>query len=526
MALIHLRFLAACRQVRWFAVAAALACAGAALGQTPQPAYLPEGLKLGFGMLPDRILEGMILESKPNIGSAEACATECSGSPICRSFTYVVGPKICEFKGNNTFQAQGYIGYVSGISLPARDFKLADQPTTGQKRVKAPYFSKAQPSNASNLNTCAAACQDFALEKRCRAFTLVPPEPGTSVSVCNMSETAELQDGAPLGSVTMVPVANRDDFVIADLKILEGAITRSTQNVEKLDDCAALCKADGTCNSFTFIPSMRICEFKNDHRFSPKAYAGYVSGVKKEFRMRVQGVYLVPRGQSARPNAVAAIEAALRVVQEHFGRELGRTFVLETPAVTVVNTDKLPSDFAADHSTSTPSGAINPDAPPPDTPIVTFAKDQFGEDYILRKNLIVLVIEGLQGAGYGGVGLAVIPTFMWDDVYKNYADASMLLKAKNFAGWTHEIGHAFGLFHWDLNECLSKPLTAQASAIMWQQSTRPTLFDYYFAEWEKARLRGENVNVGRYCSQRYPATVNNLRPGSEGYLRMEYVPKI
>ncbi|MGL4242531.1 MAG: hypothetical protein ACRCTI_15585, partial [Beijerinckiaceae bacterium] len=291
--------------------------------------------------------------------------------------------------------------------------------------------------------------------------------------------------------------------------------------------CAALCKGDGACNSFTYLPDVRSCEFKHDPRFAPGGYAGFVSGVRKEFRMRVQGVYVVPKGETARPGAAAAMEAALRVVQAHFAKELGRTFVIEAPAVTVISTDNPASFFEGGEP---PAGAKQPDpeAPPPDWAITSFAKAQFGEDYILRKNLVVVVVEGLQGASYGGAGLAVISDFMWSPVYSAHKNQTNLLAAASFAGWSHEIAHALGLWHWDfVNACLASetpavpPLGPIGAAVMWQQAPQqPSILDYYFADWEKKRLLGENRSEGRNCSVQYPATIDNLRPASEGYFQV------
>ncbi len=204
-----------------------------------------------------------------------------------------------------------------------------------------------------------------------------------------------------------------------------------------------------------------------------------------EGRQQLQVVYVIPKGQQALPDADKALAAIMGVIQRHYFQELGATFELKSPLVSVVAIDETVEELKdLDGSTMFKRAQ-------------RLAANEYREDYEYRDNVIVFVFGGLQlGAGVGGANVAAIAAPFWRPAYDMFKRTpSDLPKVRGLHAWSHELGHAFGLMHTeDTRGCLKKfgiDLGTLASLIMQKREDRPTVYDYPFIAEEKHLLLDE-----------------------------------
>lgn len=202
-----------------------------------------------------------------------------------------------------------------------------------------------------------------------------------------------------------------------------------------------------------------------------------------EGRHRVQVLYVIPRGQQARPDAEKALEAIMVVVQRHFFQQLGVTFQLKTPLVSVVRIDETIDQLKGGDAQFARANKL--------------AAGEFKGDHEYKENLILTVFEGADtGMGVGGGNVVSIPGDFWRPAYEMFKQSPAdLPKVKLLHGWSHELGHAFGLAHTeDARKCFALfgvDLGPLPSLIMQKKEDRPTLYDYPFIPQEKRLLLDE-----------------------------------
>lgn len=524
---------ASARKVFGFLIlAVAVAFGGGAIAQADDPAYKPEFLEKGFGVLENRVLEGPVIWSSQNIpnlivSTPDLCAEFCRADPRCRSFSFNTQRYTCDLKGNNTFSPRETIGYVSGISMPSREFIF-----TSNKITKYPYETITIASNGSPRDACAYYCQNSALResgtKRCRAFSAYANELSKRVAHCYFSESEEtVDDTKRLSLVTGIPKGITHNFLITDMRSIDETPSKNYLTTSSIETCAKHCSDKVDCKSFMFKPSESKCYTQNSTYFSILGPTpDIVSGIKNEFTKTVQAIYLKNIGKG-RDKAEGAITSALKALQEHFGRELGKTFVIaENPVKTITYSGDL-QKFAA--------SALNDKISGQEYDIHRFLINHLGSEYIDRKSIMFVVIEGLTGVPYGTPGTVVMSNERWNDIYSKFVKNEDITNSENLVAWSHELAHAFGLAHWRDNLiCLFKvnvrvpgPLRlSDSTAIMSPTAKATPLFNNHFDDWEKERLLGKNINVAPNCSVRYPQTsANNVRPPSESYLRLDWKPQ-
>ncbi len=201
-------------------------------------------------------------------------------------------------------------------------------------------------------------------------------------------------------------------------------------------------------------------------------------------RHRVQVLYVIPRGQQPRPDAEKALEAIMAVLQRHFFQQLGVTFQLKSPLVSVVRINEGIGEL---NKGDTQYARAN-----------KLAADEFKSDYEYKENLILTVFEGADsGMGVGGGNVVSIPADFWRPAYEMFKQSPAdLPKVKLLHGWSHELGHAFGLAHTeDARKCFVQfgvDLGPLPSLIMQKKEDRPTLYDYPFIPEEKRLLLEES----------------------------------
>ncbi|OQW82064.1 MAG: hypothetical protein BVN31_09405 [Proteobacteria bacterium ST_bin15] len=201
-----------------------------------------------------------------------------------------------------------------------------------------------------------------------------------------------------------------------------------------------------------------------------------------DHRHEVQVLYVVPNGQTPRPDAVKVLHAAMRVVQRHYFQQLGVSFRLKQALVAIVHADETAEQIKADlHAHA-----------------ARLASNAFREDFMHKENVIVAVYEGVvTGTAHGGGNVASIPGDFWAPVYEMFVKApDDLPKVRLLHGWSHELGHAFGLTHTETTRDCLKPLGVDMgqlpSLIMQRKETLPTVYDYPFTEQEKRLLLDEH----------------------------------
>jgi hypothetical protein len=230
-----------------------------------------------------------------------------------------------------------------------------------------------------------------------------------------------------------------------------------------------------------------------------------------EGRHEVQVVYVIPKGQQAKPDAAKALAAIMAVIQRHYFQQLGVTFKLREPLVNVVAIDEGVEELKAKEGEAMFERANR------------LAKTVFKRGYEYKENLIVTIFEGVDGGvGVGGGNVVAIPSGFWQPAYEMFKRAPAdLPKVALLHGWSHEFGHAFGLAHTeDARKCFTNygvDLGQLPSLIMQKKEDRPTVYDYPFIPQEKRLLLDESY---------YPACRPTLgdRPHASWHLRHPLPP--
>jgi hypothetical protein len=205
-----------------------------------------------------------------------------------------------------------------------------------------------------------------------------------------------------------------------------------------------------------------------------------------ENRHQVQVVYVLPRNVEPLPNAEAAIATIMATVQQHYFRELGRTFQLRTPLVTVVRHDQTAAALTAAMALN--RGRVTGD----------LIASQFRADFQYRENVILCVVEGVSlPTATGGGNIVVIPANFWRSIHQHFMRSPTDVHSAGLLhGWSHELGHAFGLSHTEegTRTCFARFGIAMGPfprLIMQKTTDRPSLFDYPFMPDEKRLLLEE-----------------------------------
>lgn len=194
---------------------------------------------------------------------------------------------------------------------------------------------------------------------------------------------------------------------------------------------------------------------------------------------KLQMVYVVPKGQTAKPRAAEALTAIAGILQRHYFEQLGVTFQLESPLVSVVQLDQ-DATYAVDWNNN-----------------VAMVKKQFYNGYVTNENVVFTVIEGAVGDGGGSWNIVKMPgKSFFDAAYNAFINNPKMLPT-TLHGFSHELGHAFGLLH---TEAQGKPCFQQAgitldtskSLIMQKKGDLGEVFNYPFLPEEKRLLLEPN----------------------------------
>lgn len=180
----------------------------------------------GYDVQRGRILTGPIVQSLTGVANTSACAAACTAKSGCRAFTYIPSAKICEIKGQETFQAGSVAGYISGVAT-------------------------------AQLPVASAAGAGFYM------IVVGDPQHPRTLAKYNVQSSRYLE-GAIIKSLP--GVAHLDDCAQA----CEDDYDNAADNTPK----------EKVCSAFTFIPSMNVCEFKSTKAFAAPVTNGYTSGIR------------------------------------------------------------------------------------------------------------------------------------------------------------------------------------------------------------------------------------------------------
>ncbi|RMG72814.1 MAG: hypothetical protein D6722_04700 [Bacteroidetes bacterium] len=210
------------------------------------------------------------------------------------------------------------------------------------------------------------------------------------------------------------------------------------------------------------------------------------------FRLKV--LYVLPRGEKAKPKAAEALRTIMAIVQTHYLEQLGVTFEMDEDFFATTRTRLAPSQ-AVDWDTNV-------------SLILGFEESA----YQSRGNLVYSVLEGTEGAAGGSWNIVKMTGGFWETAYQTYQTEPHRLNQVVHA-WSHELGHAFGLLHTEAatRPCLEEKglfLPPLPSCIMQKQEDLGAVYNYPFIEVEKKLL------LDRAFSQEYRdcAPLRSLRP--------------
>jgi hypothetical protein len=221
-------------------------------------------------------------------------------------------------------------------------------------------------------------------------------------------------------------------------------------------------------------------------------------------KLKIRGVYIVPSDQQAKPRAKEAIAAGLKIMQDHYLRQLGVTFEYE-PEVAVIYSN---------HNTNT-SASLDM--------AVELCKKTMRAEYENNKNIMFTIVEGAPGASaFGTPGATRIQKGFWDNVYNAFVNNPQTV-ASTLPAWSHELGHAFGLNHTGelTKECMLREckidMGTLPSLLMQQSKAFSTVYEYPFHREERKMLLDST-----YCQKCLIDRGN--RPTAARYLRLTKLP--
>jgi hypothetical protein len=231
------------------------------------------------------------------------------------------------------------------------------------------------------------------------------------------------------------------------------------------------------------------------------AINGRVSASPPTGNLKIRGVYIIPSDQQAKPKAREAIAEGLKIMQDHFWRQLGVTFEYE-PEVAIIYSN---------HNTNTTASL---------DVAVELCKKTMGTEYENNKNIMFTVVEGCPGvSAFGTPGATRIQKGFWDNVYNAYINNPQTL-ASTLPAWSHELGHAFGLNHTGelTKDCMLKEckidMGTLPSLLMQQSKSFSTVYEYPFHKEEKKMLLDST-----YCPK--CLIDRGTRPAAVYYLRLK-----
>ncbi len=232
---------------------------------------------------------------------------------------------------------------------------------------------------------------------------------------------------------------------------------------------------------------------------------GRLSASKPTGNLKIRGVYIVPSDQQSKPRAREAIAASLKIMQDHYWRQLGVTFEYE-PEVAIIYSN---------HNTNTTASLDM---------AVELCKKTMGTEYENNKNIMFTIVEGGPGASaFGTPGATRIQKGFWDNVYNAFVNNPQTL-ASTLPAWSHELGHALGLNHTGelTKACMLKEYNIDMGTLppllmQHKSNAFSTVYEYPFHREERKMLLDST-----YCQKCLIDRGN--RPAAVRYLRVKKLP--
>ncbi len=384
-----------------------------------------------FSPLTSRHLVGEDLIVYNNVRSAEDCALKCRHwkGHACRAFEYNSAADTCSL----THSKVSFTGTAASSESHVLNASVDFDVRTG-KILNGHIIERYH--DADSAEACAQRCASYEGPLHCSSFTHV-----ASSNTCELKRENSFRNGTYPGYTSGVSRPIRQ-YVTLNKKIPYGTVLK-TYRLSSPAACAGKCNDwDGAtkCQSYTYSTYLSRCSLYAGTRLHRGEFDSYVAGVKRTAHVtrQVQVLYIIPKGQTARADAEAAIADIMRVIQEYYLSELGTTFELAAPLVTKVSTY------------DSPAKAVNWKRN------VDSIKSELPLDYLSKGNLIVSIIEGSPGGAGGSYGIVKMTGGFWNTSYNQWQNDAANLTAEVKA-WAHELGHALGLMHTgDLHSCLQK----------------------------------------------------------------------
>ena len=221
----------------------------------------------------------------------------------------------------------------------------------------------------------------------------------------------------------------------------------------------------------------------------------------------LQVAYILPKGETAKPRADEVIKKIISILQKHYYEQLGVTFELKEPLITVVRSPLRPINAIEWNNNA------------------ELIRRKLNRDYVINQNVVVSILEGTNGEAGGAWNIVKMTGGFWNTAYETYMNDPDQLPNK-LAAWSHELGHAFGLLHTAefTVACLAKhginvgPLP---SLLMQMTTELGSVFNYPFLEEEKSLL----LNPDYYPDCRPVLSPPDLiKPHASKHLSLTYLP--